>query len=362
MMRVGSPRRVRVMAYDYHTGELTPGRTWAEYNGVTTAVDWFGIEDLILWPKLIVDLGRLGVRAVPALVRAGSRAVVVGAEIVGGVLAKRVATQEFNALMKLERALAGLADMEVKLGGLAGHDFAKITGDEAVKQLFSRRLSQLPRLAQHWPEDLAKRYVDELRDLISKRVTRLKDAKPILAELKYGTLSKQTMKKLPDKLQTDVKRLIEERWKTIRTAFWRNVYDDRQLVGELNRIGLRFAKRGNVPVMEIGGHKLTITLDHVARKVENPFEAFLKENLVAATSMENSAQKEQLAALINHVYEMSVDEFAAHGLQPLPKDIAAGLGEALDKLAVADDVFAGLGWETPAATIPKAQVLTRRTR
>ncbi len=108
---------------------------------------------------------------------------------------------------------------------------------------------------------------------------------------------------------------------------------------------MTFGKRGRSPVLEIGGKKLKITLDHIGRKVENPLEAFDPQNLRALTSRDNSVVKEGLVRNIKELTGLSLDEFNAlgRGAERLSKEMADELGKVLEKLPNEDDLFRGLG-------------------
>jgi len=267
---------IRIMVYDFHDAVLTPGRTWSETSGVAESVDWFGIEDLVLWPKLLFDLGKFAARALPKVVKFGGQAtfqagklLYSSAKTITKAGAKIFARRNWKALLKLEEALAELANVMVRLGAGKAKSFEQITAAEACKRLFSQTLSSIPRLAAHWPKDLAKQYVEEIKAAIMDGVKRSKVAQEIANDLAKGRLSRELLEKLPQNLRNKVKGMVEARWDTIRTAFWRNVVDDAELLGELEKMGMKFGKRGAAPVLKIGGKELKITLDHVARKVEN---------------------------------------------------------------------------------------------
>jgi hypothetical protein len=364
------PETIAVLTYDARRGELTTGVTWAQTNGVTTSVDWFGIEDLIGWPMLIVELGKLGAKLAPTAVRAGRRAAVAGADWMSRQAAKLVARQvtrasraEWKALLALEHELAELANVKVALGQLGRKGFAEIEGGEALKQLFSQTLSELPRMAGHWPVKLEKRYTAEVKQLILKGSARTKLADDVARQLARGALKPETLERLPKRLRQKVQDLVETRHDTIREAFWRNIFDDVALKTELKKIGIHLPKRKRAAVLRIGEHKITITLDHVARKVEHPLEAFSPANLIAATTKANSVQKEQLVTILRKAYDKSVDEFAALGRQTFKglaaePQLAKELGDAIDRLPAVYDEF-GVGWTPPGMTVPEARAAYR---
>lgn len=253
-------------------------------------------------------------------------------------------------LAKLKEGLARLADIEVELGKKSGGLFARIKGTEAYRRLFANkfRLSDFDRLAQHWPQQLARQYVDEIQKLILNGVKQdSKLAQEVAEAFARNKVDAALLNRLPKSLQSEVKNFVNKRWDTIREAFWRNVFDDPGLVDSLKKIGITFPGRGRTPVLEIGGKKLKITLDHIARKVENPLEAFDPKNLRTLSSRDNSVVKEALVRNIEQLTGLNLDKFNALGrdAERLPKEIADELGKILDALPNDEDLFRGLGWD-----------------
>jgi hypothetical protein len=259
-----------------------------------------------------------------------------------GSSTRRLSKQE---LAKLKDGLAKLAKVEVELGNSIGKRFAKISGYEACRRLFHDKLSDFARLTRHWPQHLAQKYVDEIQKLILRKVKDPKLAKEFRESFAANKVNSQLLNKLPEAIRKDIKSFVTERWNTIREAFWRNVYDDRELVAELKKIGMTFEKPGNAPVLEIGGHKIKITLDHISRKVENPLEAFDPKNLRALTSKDNSVAKEGLVKHIKDITDLNLDEFNALGREAehIPKEFAKEFGILLDSLPYEDDLWHGMG-------------------
>jgi hypothetical protein len=257
------------------------------------------------------------------------------------------ATSEMKALEQVKSGLARLAGVTVKLGARRGTTYEEANGLEAVEQLFKGKLSEFPRLAEHWPVERAKQYVAEIQKLMIDRLKRTKLGQEVAIAFQENRVDAALLNQLPADLRADIKAAVVKRWDAIREAFWKNVYDDKELAGELKNIGMTFANRGNAPVLGIGGQDLKITLDHIARKVENPLEAFSADNLRALISRDNSVLKEGLVRNINKLTGLNLDEFQALGptSERLPPELAEELGRVLDALPSEDDLFRGLGWE-----------------
>ena len=253
---------------------------------------------------------------------------------------------DLGLLTRIKSRLAKSATAVVELGNRVGPKFGKIAGREAIRRLFTGKLSDFSRLEQHWPNKLANQYVNEIEHLIKDGVKDPKLAQEVAQAFTLKKVDSNLLNKLPKDLQGQVKSLVNKRWNYIREVFWRSVYDDKALVVELEKIGMTFAGRGRAPVLDVGGTKIKITLDHIARKVENPLQAFDSQNLRALTSRDNSVQKEGLVRHIKELTGLNLDEFNALGsaAERLPKELAEELGKIIDELPNEDDLFRGLGW------------------
>lgn len=256
-----------------------------------------------------------------------------------------------EALRKVKEGLTQLAQVTVALGQRVKGKFESLSGAEAVRRLYRNRLSEFPRLAQHWPKQDARAYVAEIQRLIMDRV---KNNRKLAQEFAIafqpnradpeavGRLTAELLNRLPVAVRREIKKTVMARWNKIRETFWRNVHDDPGLVAELQKLGITFPGRGRAPVLRVGGKDLQITLDHISRKVENPLEAFNPANLRPMTPRENSSLKESLVKDIKEMTGLSLDEFnRLSPSQGLPKELADELGKVLDEMSLEDDLFRG---------------------
>jgi hypothetical protein len=112
------------------------------------------------------------------------------------------------------------------------------------------------------------------------------------------------------------------------------VFKDKGLRIELEKLGIKFKNIGNTPVLRIGNIELKITLDHTARKVEFPMEAFSAKNLTAATFLDNTKLKE---AVVVNLEELGAE---ISKTQPQDNEIIAYFTELARRAKRIDDIFA----------------------
>jgi hypothetical protein len=260
--------------------------------------------------------------------------------------AKPPSQAEQRRMLKRQEEYEDLATRQVEMGAKAGGGFAKIGAHEAIKQVFSGRIADVARLAQHWPQDLAKKYIGELEALLKKRIKDPKLAAEVAGAVANGKLTKEILQKLTPALQDKVKKLVSDRWDSIRTAFWRRVYNDKALRNELKAMNIKFKpslRPGSAPYFVLGDKQIKLSIDHIARKVENPLQAFSSDNLRVLTSRDNSVLKEGLVRDIQADLSMGLDEYAALPNQSpkLPNQLAKDLGDTIDKLPTDDDLWRG---------------------
>ncbi len=98
-----------------------------------------------------------------------------------------------------------------------------------------------------------------------------------------------------------------------RKRFWNAVFDDPKAKGMFEKMGAKFPKRGNAPVLKLpSGEELQMTIDHVIERQTNPAKALDSSNLRISPRRENTVVLRQLH---------DQDPFqnpARHGWQPFP--------------------------------------------
>ena len=98
-----------------------------------------------------------------------------------------------------------------------------------------------------------------------------------------------------------------------RKRFWNAVFDDPKAKKMFEKMGAKFPKRGNAPVLKLpSGEELQMTIDHVIERQTNPSKALDATNLRISPRRENTVVLRQLH---------DQDPFqnpAQHGWQPFP--------------------------------------------
>jgi hypothetical protein len=254
-------------------------------------------------------------------------------------------TPEQEQILAHEAELKKLNKKKVRLGNKEGKSFENLSGMEAVKKLFRDTIAQIPRLAQHWPEHLKKRYVDEIKAAIETGLqNNLKLWNQVKKKLDKNILDQDVLNSLPQALRQKIRKIVVDRWDSIRNAFWKSVQADKDLVEELEEIGIKFEGKsaGSAPDMKLADIKMKCSLDHVKRKVENPLEAFSADNLRILTGRDNSVLKEGIVRNIRKTTGLDLDTYSANkswGRDKVPKEYKEGLAETLDAAPEEGDIW-----------------------
>jgi hypothetical protein len=162
---------------------------------------------------------------------------------------------------------------KVKINNTVTEVERELNGLETASLLFGGNLATFSKIAQHWPQELAKKYLNGLKNLREHL---------------------RKLKKTEEEIKEETKKFVENRWDTIRENFYKNIWKDKELVKELKKIGIIVRSGGRAPLLKIPGGKFVINLDHIRRKIEYPRDAFKLKNLRFATPLENSGLKEAL--------------------------------------------------------------------
>ncbi|SCZ01311.1 hypothetical protein [Microvirga guangxiensis] len=258
---------------------------------------------------------------------------------------KKFTAEQEKQILAHEVELKKLSKRKVRLGNRKGKSFDRLSGVEAVKKLFRDKISEIPRIAQHWPKNLQKQYVDEIKTAIKNGLQHNpKLWNEVKKKLDKNILDQDVLNLLPHALRKEIKGIVKKRWDDIRKAFWKSVRSDNALVKELKELGIRFegTSAGSAPDLTLAGVKMKCSLDHVKRKVENPLEAFSADNLRILTGRDNSVLKEGIVRNIRKTTDLDLDAYSANtmwGKDKVPKEYKKGLADVLNDAPEEGDIW-----------------------